>query len=152
MRQSLTKAGEAELPLRPLFTSNAPAFNEIWDWRFVLGFFFTASWFILVDLTLSWSNSPHPVAAHWTLALPILPATTARSLVFVPLCGMKFLRRNPRPQTLSSPRLPAPRSLLFSAFFILHSSFSHRGLDIDGPWQKILINFIAFIFNHLRQN
>ena len=28
------------------------------------GFFFTASWFILVYFTLSWSNLPHPVAAH----------------------------------------------------------------------------------------
>ena len=44
-----------------------------------------------------------------------------------------------------SPPLPAPcflRIFHFS-FFILHSSFSHRGMDIDGPWQKILkISFV----------
>ena len=99
---------------------------------------------------------------RWTLGWPILPATMARSLVFVPLCGMKFLRsldlgiwslevppcRTPSP--LGS-LLPASCSLLFRAFFILHSSFSHRGMDIDGPWQKI-IEIISLIINHLRQN
>ena len=43
----------------------------------------------------------------WTLGLPILPATTPRSLAFVPLCGMKFLRRSP---------LPAPPSPLLRIF------------------------------------
>ena len=37
-RPSLAKAGGAELPLRPLFTSNAPAFDEsglaAWGWDF----------------------------------------------------------------------------------------------------------------------
>jgi hypothetical protein len=47
---------------------------------------------------------------------------------------------------------PAPGSLLFRAFFILHSSFSHRGMDIDGPWLKILKIFIVFIINDLRQS
>ena len=39
--------------------------------------------------------------------------------------------------------LPAPCSLPSSLSPFLPSSFSHRGVDIDGPWQKILkISFV----------
>ena len=44
---------------------------------------------------------------------------------------------------LSPPRLRAPCFFAHFPFFILPSSFSHRAMDIDGPWQKILkISFV----------
>jgi len=77
----------------------------------------------------------------WTLGLPILPATPARSLVFVPLCGMKFLRsldlgvwslERSHPAMPKRPRLPAPCFFAHSSFYILQSLTEGWTLTVHG--------------------